>query len=40
MSQHAETDTLTGGRRSWLWPQTRPKVLAALREMGLLGPAE
>jgi Uma2 family endonuclease len=25
-------------RTAWLWPQTRPKVLAALREMGLLGP--
>jgi len=26
-------------RTAWLWPETRPKVLAALRELGLLGPS-
>jgi Uma2 family endonuclease len=26
-------------RTAWLWPETRPKVLAALREIGLLGPS-
>jgi Uma2 family endonuclease len=35
-----ESTVLTGLRlrTAWLWPQTRPKVLAALQELGLLGP--
>jgi Uma2 family endonuclease len=36
-----ESTVLTGLRlrTAWLWPETRPKVLAALRELGLLGPS-